>query len=55
MNSVKNSPKVNESEKLKDQTNAKDLDDYVLVFNKPTKDNVNLIQIPQSNNFEIKF
>jgi len=47
INQIKNSPKVNENVQ---QANIKDLDDYVLVFNKPTKDNhsSNIIQIPQS-------
>ncbi len=52
----RNSPKANESEKFsKEPTNVKDLDDYVLVFNKPTKETLasNIIQIPQSITFLI--
>jgi hypothetical protein len=55
-NPNRNSPKSNENERFsKEHANVKDLDDYVLVFNKPTKDNLasNIIQIPQSNIFII--
>ena len=50
-NLVKSSPKITENERVtKEQQNITDLDDYVLIFNKPSKDNLvsNIIQIPQS-------